>query len=80
LQIGLLADSLISSIFTPGIPPPLFVQNGNVIVLAQPGQVLFNSFFIRSGTIFRYFGVNTEAALAIDHFATIIVETEESNF
>lgn len=79
LQIGLLAGIPITSIFQPGVAAPIIVQNGDTIVLPQTGQILFDSFFIRSGTEVRVFFNNLDLLLAVAHIATIIIETEEKD-
>jgi len=76
LEIGLNVWP-ISSIFTPGVPAPNIVQNGDTICLHRQGQLIFDAFSIQNRTNIRYNGVNLDALLAIDHICTIVIETEE---
>ena len=60
--------------------PAVMLANGATLVMYRPGQLLFNSFFIRNSLRFEWGYNNNDALITFTYFASIIVEIEDIDF
>lgn len=74
LQIGSINNKLAAPFrYVSGSLPS---ANGNYLVMTEPGQLVFNSFFVPND-VAVFFTINNFTAAIVDHFVNITIETEE---
>jgi len=74
LQVGGFANKFASAF--DGLTGSLPSANGYYLVMTEPGQLFFDSFFVPNNLPLQ-FTINNFAAFIADHFVNITVETEE---